>query len=41
MIITCLMQDGSADSSLDDYVIEALPGLETIVAELLREDGYD
>lgn len=35
-------QDGSAGSDSDstaDYVIEPLPGLETIVEELLREDG--
>ncbi|KAI3688393.1 hypothetical protein L1987_82105 [Smallanthus sonchifolius] len=35
-------QDGSADSSSDsttDYVIEPLPGLETIIEELQREDG--
>ncbi|MFS8005955.1 putative S1 domain, nucleic acid-binding, RNA-binding domain, S1 [Helianthus anomalus] len=35
-------QDGSAGSTSDstaDYVIEPLPGLETIVEELQREDG--
>ena len=38
------IQDGSAGSDSDsaaDYVIEPLPGLETIVEELSREDGYD
>lgn len=41
MMIVHLVQDSSADSNLDDYVIDPLPGLETIVAELLQEDGYD
>lgn len=38
------MQEGSAGSTSDsnaDYVIEPLPGLETIVEELQREDGYN
>lgn len=38
------LQDGSSSSSSDgstNYVIEPLPGLETIVEELLREDGYN
>lgn len=37
-------QDGSVGSSSEtaaDYVIEPLQGLETIVEELQREDGYD
>lgn len=43
-IIANHLQDGSAGSSLDntpDYLIEPLPGLETIIEELQREDGYN
>lgn len=44
IIIANHLQDGSAGSSPDnttDYVIEPLSGLETIIQELQREDGYN
>jgi hypothetical protein len=34
------LQDGSAAPSSDSGRIEPLPGLETILEELLQEDGY-
>jgi hypothetical protein len=34
------LQDGSAAPSSDSDRIEPLPGLETILDELLQEDGY-
>lgn len=44
LTLNCILQDGSLDpdslSSSDSNVIEPLPGLETILEELLQEDGY-